>query len=90
MRECRTWGSVRGVLGDWHPYRDQCGDATRAPYKAGVEGTSDSAFPILQSWPKALNPGGLEAEPPSFNQELLPNAFKQQAGLWRAGACPAS
>ena len=22
MRECRSWGSVRGVLGDWHPYRD--------------------------------------------------------------------
>ena len=22
MRESRTYGSVRGVLGDWHPYRD--------------------------------------------------------------------
>jgi len=31
MRAIRTWGSVRGVPGDWYPYRDQCGDATRAP-----------------------------------------------------------
>jgi len=31
MRAIRTWGSVRGVPGDWHPYRDLCGDATRAP-----------------------------------------------------------
>ena len=22
MREFRTWGSVRGVPGNWHPYRD--------------------------------------------------------------------
>ena len=22
VRECRTPGSVRGVLGNWHPYRD--------------------------------------------------------------------
>jgi len=31
MRAIRTWGSVRGVPGNWHPYRDLCGDATRAP-----------------------------------------------------------
>ena len=31
MRAIRTWGSVRGVTGDRHPYRDQRGDATRAP-----------------------------------------------------------
>ena len=31
MREIRTWGSVRGVLSDRHPYRDQRRDATRAP-----------------------------------------------------------
>jgi len=29
MRECRTWGSVRGVLGDRHPYRDQALDRTQ-------------------------------------------------------------
>jgi len=23
MRAIRTWGSVRGVPGNWHPYRDQ-------------------------------------------------------------------
>jgi hypothetical protein len=23
VRECRTPGSVRGVLGNWHPYRDR-------------------------------------------------------------------
>jgi len=23
MRESRTYGFVRGVLGDWHPYRDK-------------------------------------------------------------------
>jgi hypothetical protein len=22
MRSCRTYGSVRGVPGNWHPYRD--------------------------------------------------------------------
>ncbi len=27
MRAIRTWGSVRGVLGDRHPYRDLCGDS---------------------------------------------------------------
>jgi hypothetical protein len=31
MRAIRTWGSVRGVLGDRHPYRDQRRDATGAP-----------------------------------------------------------
>jgi hypothetical protein len=30
MRAIRTWGSVRGVPGNWHPYRDQRRDATRA------------------------------------------------------------
>jgi hypothetical protein len=25
MRAIRTWGSVRGVLGDWYPYRDRGG-----------------------------------------------------------------
>ena len=34
MREIRTWGSVRGVPSDWHPYRDQRRDATRAPNQA--------------------------------------------------------
>jgi hypothetical protein len=34
MRAIRTWGSVRGVPGDWHPYRDQRRDATRAPTQA--------------------------------------------------------
>jgi transposase len=29
MRECRSWGSVRGVLGDRHPYRDQALDRTQ-------------------------------------------------------------
>ena len=28
MRECRSWGSVRGVLGDRHPYRDQALEPT--------------------------------------------------------------
>ena len=23
MRSCRSWGSVRGVLGNRHPYRDR-------------------------------------------------------------------
>jgi len=23
MRAIRTWGSVRGVSGNWYPYRDQ-------------------------------------------------------------------
>jgi hypothetical protein len=31
MRAIRTWGSVRGVPGDWYPYRDQRRDATGAP-----------------------------------------------------------
>jgi hypothetical protein len=31
MRAIRTWGSVRGVLGNWHPYRDQRWEATGAP-----------------------------------------------------------
>jgi hypothetical protein len=31
MRAIRTWGSVRGVPGNWHPYRDLRRDATRAP-----------------------------------------------------------
>ena len=31
MRAIRMWGSVRGVPGDWHPYRDLRRDATRAP-----------------------------------------------------------
>jgi hypothetical protein len=31
MRAIRMWGSVRGVLGNWHPYRDLSRDGTRAP-----------------------------------------------------------
>jgi hypothetical protein len=34
MRAIRTWGSVRGVLGDRHPYRDLRRNATRAPTQA--------------------------------------------------------
>ena len=34
MRAIRTWGSVRGVPGNWHPYRDLRRDATRAPLRA--------------------------------------------------------
>lgn len=34
MRAIRTWGSVRGVLGDRHPYRDLRRDAPRAPIPA--------------------------------------------------------
>ena len=34
MRAIRTWGSVRGVPGNWHPYRDLRRDATRAPTQA--------------------------------------------------------
>jgi len=34
MRAIRTWGSVRGVPGDWHPYRDLRRNATRAPTQA--------------------------------------------------------
>src|SRR6476620_7567191 len=30
---------------------------------------------IQQFWPKALNPGGLEAEPPAPKKRLLPNVF---------------
>jgi len=29
MRAIRTWGSVRGVPGDWHPYRDLCWEAPK-------------------------------------------------------------
>jgi len=55
MRAIRTWGSVRGVLGDRHPYRDLCGDATRAPTQGPdqVEGgkmlpsTSETVFHYL-------------------------------------------
>ena len=31
MRAIRTWGSVRGVPGNWYPYRDLRRDAPRAP-----------------------------------------------------------
>ena len=31
MRAIRTWGSVRGVPGNRHPYRDLSRDATGAP-----------------------------------------------------------
>ena len=38
MRECRSWGSVRGVLGDRHPYRDQALNRTEPilPLAPGV------------------------------------------------------
>ena len=41
MRAIRTWGSVRGVPGDWYPYRDQCGDATRAPTQGPDQAEGD-------------------------------------------------
>ena len=45
MRAIRTWGSVRGVPGNWHPYRDQCGDATRAPTPGPDQ--AEDGVPIL-------------------------------------------
>ena len=29
MRECRSWGSVRGAVSNDHPYRDQALDRTQ-------------------------------------------------------------
>jgi len=31
MRESRTYGFVRGVLGDWHPYRDSQSNERKIP-----------------------------------------------------------
>jgi len=45
MRAIRTWGSVRGVPGNWHPYRDLCGDATRAPIPGPDQ--AEDRVPIL-------------------------------------------
>ena len=36
MRECRWWGSVRGVLGDRHPYRDQALNRTQPVLPMGL------------------------------------------------------
>jgi hypothetical protein len=44
MRAIRTWGSVRGVLGDWHPYRDQRRDATGAPTQRPEGGAAQAAL----------------------------------------------
>jgi hypothetical protein len=67
MRAIRTWGSVRGVPGDWHPYRDPYGDATRAPAKGPdhtVPGMS-SRYPrfSFMGWRDAINPGSARAAP---------------------------
>ena len=49
MRAIRTWGSVRGVLGNWHPYRDQRWEATRAPTQGLTEpgGDCTTRFELL-------------------------------------------
>jgi len=39
--------------------------------KAGIAGVSARLLPIQQSWPNALNPGGLEAEPPAAKRSFL-------------------
>jgi hypothetical protein len=49
MREIRTWGSVRGVPSDWHPYRDQRRDAARAPTQRPECGNARSVAGRLQS-----------------------------------------
>jgi hypothetical protein len=66
MRAIRTWGSVRGVPGDWYPYRDRRRDATRAPIqRPGFrEGEHSSLLRPRNPGAKAKNPGGLGAEPP--------------------------
>jgi hypothetical protein len=63
MRAIRTWGSVRGVPGDWHPYRDPCGDATRAPTQGRTTLRVRSILPsvpniyfLLWDGRKAINP----------------------------------
>jgi hypothetical protein len=43
MREIRTWGSVRGVLSDQHPYRDRRRDATGAPFSGRNKGRRGAA-----------------------------------------------
>ena len=62
MREIRTWGSVRGVPSDWHPYRDLRRDATRAPTQR-PECVGGAEPPSRHSGGKAINPGSARAEP---------------------------
>jgi hypothetical protein len=62
MREIRTWGSVRGVLGDRHPYRDQRWRAPRAPIRMPGLARERKLPPIRSELianpgPKALNSG---------------------------------
>ena len=64
MRAIRTWGSVRGVLGNWHPYRDQRWEATGAP-NSGLAGPGGIALPVcgFPAGNKAVNPKGLGTGP---------------------------
>ena len=53
---CLTWAEDRALRG-----RNSSADSG-----PGLGEQADSCLlPIQQSWPKAINPGGLEAEPPS-------------------------
>ena len=63
MRAIRTWGSVRGVPGNRHPYRDLCVDAPRAPtQRPGFSGREGSSSPLPRNpGGNATNPGGLGA-----------------------------
>jgi len=65
MRAIRTWGSVRGVLGNWHPYRDLCGDAPRAPTQRpgfGGSGPGSDPLPGILAIRRKF-PGGLGQSP---------------------------
>lgn len=42
----------------------------------GLREQTFGLLPIQQFWPKALNPGGLEAEPPSEGKDSSSDLFK--------------
>ena len=46
MRECRTYGSVRGVWSNPHPYRDSLG----CPHEEGVDYPEGQICPQCPFW----------------------------------------
>jgi len=68
MREIRTWGSVRGVLSDQHPYRDRRRDATGAPFSGRNKGRRGAApcVNLAESGKSREREGSARAERASF------------------------
>src|SRR5205823_1137963 len=69
---------------------ERCWEATRAPSQGRDCGSKPKMdlLSIQQSWLKAINPGGLEAEPPCSSKILF--RIPKQPVRWAAVACRAA